>query len=408
MTKSIAESAEEIARRFNYWDPALNENPHAVLKQLRSQCPVAHSDELGGYWLITGYDEMRRVLADPASFSSRVLTLPPEGSPPLLVPETIDPPEHAKYRRVFTPYFTPRRAEALRERTRGIAIDLIERFVANGGGDFVADVAVPLPCTVFLDIAGLPVSDLEQLLDWKERFMRDGVSDDPEKRQYVAEHVMPALMGYFNKALDDRQAMGDERPDDLLTGLLTGELSEGVTMTRDEILNALLLLLAAGLDTVTAAIGMSMEYLARNPMVRREITADPALIPVATEEFLRYFSLVTNARQANSAARVGDVDIEAGDYVVVCGPSANRDERQFTGGEEVDIRRSPNPHLAFGAGPHRCLGSHLARMEMAVAFEEIHRLMPEYYITDGTSPQHRFGGVMGISELNLTVGSPAS
>lgn len=402
MTGDVAKFATDTAKNFNYWDPALNEDPYPVLGQLRSGCPVAHSEELGGYWLVTSYEGVRRVLADPVAFSSRVLTLPPEGSPALLVPETIDPPDHAKYRRVFTPYFSPRRIEELRERTRTIAVGLLHDYIANGGGDIIEGFAVPLPCTVFLEVAGLPLNDLAQLIEWKDLFMRDGVSDDPAKRQHVADHVMPAIRGYFNAALDNRQAMAGP-PDDLLTGLLKGELSDGVTMSRDEILNALLLLLAAGLDTVTAAIGKSLEYLATHPEVRHQLITDPGLVPGATEEFLRYFSLVTNCRQANTDATVEGVAIQAGEYVTVCGPSANRDERQFDNGEQVDILRSPNPHLAFGVGPHRCLGSHLARMEMTVAFEEIHRLMPEYSITPGTAATHHFGGVMGIANLHLTL-----
>lgn len=398
----------ELARTFNYWDHSLDENPYPVLARLRNECPVARSEELGGYWEVTSYEGVRQVFADAKSFSSRTLTLPPEGAPPLLIPETIDPPDHAKYRRVFTPYFSPRRVESLRERTREVAARLAADYVAAGAGDFVAAFAVPLPCTVFMEIAGFPTEDLAQLLEWKDRFMRDGVSDDAEKRQYVADHVMPAMMGYFNAALDAREAMSSP-PDDLLTALLRDEVADGKPMTRDEILNALLLMLAAGLDTVTATMGLAFEFLAQRPDVRRQLVGDTSLIPSATEEFLRYFSIVNTCRQANVDAEVEGVLIKAGDYINVSTTSAGRDERQFPNADEFRIGRTPNPHLAFGAGPHRCLGSHLARMEMAVALEEVHRVLPEYHITPGHSSTKHYGGVIGIDSLHLSIGeSPSS
>lgn len=399
------ESVRELARTFNYWDHELDDDPYPVLARLRNECPVARSEELGGYWEVTSYEGVRQVFADPTSFSSRTLTLPPEGAPPLLIPETIDPPDHAKYRRIFTPYFSPRRVESLRERTREVAARLATDYVAAGAGDFVAAFAVPLPCTVFMEIAGFPIEDLNQLLEWKDRFMRDGVSDDPVKRQYVADEVMPAMMGYFNAALDARETMSSP-PDDLLTALLRDEVADGKPMTRDEILNALLLMLAAGLDTVTATMGLSFEFLAQRPDVRRQLVADPSLMPSATEEFLRYFSIVNTCRQANTDAEVEGVLIKAGDYVNVSTTSAGRDERQFPNADEFRITRTPNAHLAFGAGPHRCLGSHLARMEMVVALEEVHRVMPDYYLTPGHKATHHYGGVIGIDSLHLSIGEP--
>jgi cytochrome P450 len=401
VTIEVPKTAEEVGRTFNYWDHDLDEDPYPVLKVLRTGCPVARSEELGGYWEVTSYEGVRRVFTEPATFSSRVLTLPPENAP-RLVPETIDPPDHARYRRLFTPYFTPRRATELREQTRQVAARLIEDFVAKGGGDIIADFAVPLPCTVFMELAGFPLSDLQQLIVWKDFFMHEMNSDDPVKRQYVAEEVMPAMMGYFGDTVDARLAMSSP-PDDLITGLITEEVSPGVKMTREEVLNALLLMVAAGLDTVTAVMGLSLELMAERPDLRKQIVDDPSLIPSATEEFLRYFSIVNTCREASADAEVEGVKISAGDFINVSTASAGRDEKQFPNADEVDIRRAPNPHLAFGAGPHRCLGSHLARMELAVAFEEIVRVMPDFVITPGTSPKHHYGGVIGIDSLELTI-----
>ncbi len=405
MTTEMPKTAEEVARTFNYWDHDLDEDPYPTLKLLRTGCPVARSEELGGYWEVTSYEGVRQVFTQPERFSSRVLTLPPETAP-RLVPETIDPPEHAPYRRLFTPFFTPRRASEMRARTREVAAKLVEDFAAKGIGDIVADFAVPLPCTVFMELAGFPLEDLEQLIIWKDFFMHESSSEDLEKRRYVAEEIMPAMMNYFGETVDARSAMSSP-PDDLITGLITEEVTPGVRMTRDEVLNSLLLMVAAGLDTVTAVLGLSLELLAKRPDIRQQIISDPSLIPSATEEFLRYFSLVNTCRQAVVDAEVEGVTIKAGDYINVSTASAGRDEKQFPHADEVDIRRAPNPHLAFGAGPHRCLGSHLARMELTVALEEIVRVMPNFVITPGTSPKHYYGGVIGITSLELTVSAAA-
>src|SRR5665213_1079013 len=160
-------SLDELARNFNYWAPQDDlDDLYGTLRDLRTGCPVAQSDQLGGFWVITTYEDARRVLGDPQTFSSRVLTLPPEGTLDRAIPESLDPPEHGPFRRVFTPWFSPHRVAEFRDRTRTEAAKLAARFVANGGGDFMTEFAVPLPCRIFLEMVGLPLEDLPQLLEW--------------------------------------------------------------------------------------------------------------------------------------------------------------------------------------------------------------------------------------------------
>jgi cytochrome P450 len=287
---------------------------------------------------------------------------------------------------------------------RETARALIEAFVANGGGDFVAAVAVPLPSTVFLDVLGLPKGDLDRLLVWKDAIMRDLIGDDPVKSEYAKTVMMPEFFGYFQEAIDARRAMEDP-PEDVLTGMIVGELplDGGRTMTDAEITNTLLLFVLAGLDTVTAALSLSVESLARDPALRQQLIDDPALMPNAVEEFLRYWSLVTTCRQANVDSVLQGQEIKAGDYVAICTAAASRDPKEFANPHELDFRRPDIRHLAFGAGPHRCLGSHLARLEMAIALEEVLRAMPDLAVAPGTVPKHHFGGVLGCDELMLAV-----
>ena len=401
-TQQTNDDLGELVRNFNMWDTSYDANPYPVLSRLQAECPVARSEALGGYWFVTSYEGVHDVFSNPAVFSSRNLTVPPLEEPLVLIPETIDPPEHTAYRRIFTPLFSPARMRLLEESARATARSLMEAFVADGGGDFMKAVAVPLPSTVFLDLLGLPKSDLDRLLMWKDAIMRDLIGDDPVKSEYAKTVMMPEFFGYFQQAVDARRAMEDP-PEDVLTGMIEGQLpiDGGRTMTDAEITNTLLLFVLAGLDTVTAALALSVESLATNPSLRQQLLDSPAVIPNAVEELLRYWSLVTTCRQANEDAVVGGQQIKAGDYVAVCTAAASRDPSEFENPHEIDFGRTNNRHLAFGAGPHRCLGSHLARMEMAIAIEELLRVLPSFGIAPGTTPKHHFGGVLGCDELFL-------
>lgn len=360
------------------------------------------SDALGGYWFVTSYEGVREVFTNPSIFSSRYLTIPPQ--PLVLIPESVDPPDQVASRHLFAPLFSPAQAKSVEQGTRATGRDLAVAFAKNGGGDCVERLAVPLPCTVFLRMLGLPLADLERLLVWKDAVMRDMIADDPERAEHARTVILPEMMGYFATAVDERRAMA-EPPDDVLTGMLAGKLDLDNTrpLTDDEVLNALLLFVVAGLDTVTAMLSLTIETLARRPDLRMQLVEDPSVVSSATEEFLRYWSLATNCRQANVDHTLLGAGIKAGDMVAVCTPAASRDPAEFSNPDVLDLRRQDNRHLAFGAGPHRCLGSHLARMEMIVALEEIHKAMPNYELAPNSKPTHHFGGVMGCDSLELVV-----
>jgi cytochrome P450 len=398
----ISTDIEELARTFNIWDPMLNEDPYPVLRELQAKCPVAHSEELGGYWFVTSYEHVHQVFSDPVTFSSRVLQIPPLDEPPVLIPETLDPPIHTAYRQVMAPTFSPRTIEGMEDEIRERVRSLLSDFVAQGGGDFVQKVALPLPSSVFLRILGLPWEDLDRMLAFRDALMRDLMSTDPAVVEHAQTVVLPATRQHLGEAISERRAM--ENPsEDLLTAMVTGNLAVdgGRTMTDEEIVNACFLLLAAGLDTVTAVLSKLVATLATRKDLLQQLIDDPALIPGAAEEFLRYWSLVSTCRQAKTDTVLAGAFIKAGDIVNICTPAASRDPHEFFNPDEIDFHRTPNRHLAFGAGPHRCIGSHLARAEITVTIQELISIMPSFDLDPDDPPVQRFGQVLGVDRLAL-------
>jgi cytochrome P450 len=395
---------EELARKFNIWDPALNEDPYPTLRDLQSKCPVAHSDELGGYWVVTSYEHVHQVFSDPATFSSRILQIPPPEEPPVLIPETLDPPTHTTYRHVMSPTFSPRAVEGLEQGIRERVRALLNDFVAKGGGDFVEEVALPLPASVFLQTLGLPWDDLDKMLAFRDALMRGMTSSDPAVVEHATTVVVPATSQYLMEAIAARRAI-ENPPDDLLTAMLSGELAldGGRQMTDEEIINACFLLVAAGLDTVTAVLSKAILTLATQKDLLQQLIDDPSIIPGATEEFLRYWSLVSTCRQAKTDTVLAGQAIKAGEIVNICTPAASRDPKEFPNPDEIDFRRAPNRHLAFGAGPHRCIGSHLARTEIRVTLEELISTMPAFDLDPEDPPVQRFGQVLGVDRLMIRV-----
>jgi cytochrome P450 len=252
---------------------------------------------------------------------------------------------------------------------------------------------VPLPCSAFLSLLGLPLSDLPAFLEIKDDIIR------PQKRKGVPMLPLPEatairaeggrrLYAYFERVIDERSA---ERRDDLTSSLVHAEI-DGEKLSRSEILDICFLLLIAGLDTVTATLGCSVAWLARHPEERRRLADDPQQIPAAVEELLRWETpVVAVPRIAKQDVTLHSCEIKQGEIVTFLLGSANTDGEHFREPDRVDFDRERNIHLAFGAGPHRCLGSHLARMELRVALEEWHRRIPSYEIRPGETPVYSLG-----------------
>ena len=285
-----------------------------------------------------------------------------------MIPLQIDPPDQRKYRKLLDPIFSPRKMTAMEDEVAELVNHLIDQFVERGEVDFAKEFSVPFPSQVFLTLLGLPLEELDTFLTMKDGIIRpDHVTGkhfgSPEASAYQ-QKIADSVYDYFDMVLDQREV---ERKDDLLSHFLDAEM-EGDRLTREDILDICFLFLIAGLDTVTATLDCMFSFLAQHPEQRQQLVDDPSLIPNAIEEMLRWETPVMGiARVAVQDTELNGCPIGAGDQVMIMIGSANTDEAEFPDADVVRFDREINRHLAFGGGIHRCLGSHLARMELRVA-----------------------------------------
>lgn len=375
-------------------DPASRANPQAMFKALREAGPVVDTGD-EGVLLVVGDAEVRHVLSHPEVFSSGIdaVTI---GQVRPLIPLQIDPPHHRNYRKLLDPIFAPRRIALLEDRTRSLVRELVAAVVDDGACNFHAAVAEPLPTTVFLQLLGLPVSRAEEFLRLKDGIIRPPVRTQEERIAYTAE-VGRRIYAVLQEAIDERM---EQRSDDFLSLFLDAEV-EGHRLTNDDVLDIGYLFFLAGLDTVTASLDCMLSYLARHPDQRRQIVDDPSLIQHAVEELLRWETPVQGVvRVTTEDSEIGGCPIGKGRVVNVMLGSANTDERSWDDVDTVDFEREGNRHIAFGGGAHRCLGSHLARMELRVALEEWHAAIPDYRVRDGVVLRYS-QGLRAVENLEL-------
>ena len=352
-----------------------------VWQELRAAGPIVHPR--GDLVVATSTEAVREALASPNLFSSN-----PEaayfGSDTGAIPLQIDPPDHVTYRKILDPLFAPRRMAQRKAEVEQLANELIDGFVERGSCDFITEFAVPFPSAMFLRLMGLPYDDLDAFLVAKEGMIRPE-GDDEESRRAQMEKTSAWIFSYFNTALDQKAA----DPAEDISSYLVALEAEG-RLTRAETLNILVLLIPAGLDTVTDTLGCSFAFLAQHPEHRRQLAEDLSLVPAAVEELMRYETPVPVVnRIAMADATLDGCPVTAKQKVRVLLASPNHDPEIYDDPDTVDFRRSVNRHNAFGGGVHRCLGSHLARLELQVAMNEWHRRIPEYRLEQGHQVRFR-------------------
>lgn len=371
--------------------------PQPMYKALRESAPVFRSPQAV---VLSRLADIEMALKRTDLFSSNMDAVDLGNLRPL-IPLQIDPPDHAKYRRILDPLFTPREMARREPQVAALVNDMIDRFADRGECDFHAEFAVPLPCTVFLQLLGLPLDDLDKFLEWKDGVIRpEGVADRYERHPNVTP-VAQQIYEYFERAIDDHIA--DPR-DDVLSAMIDLHFKEvgGSALTREELLDICFLFLIAGLDTVTDSLDCFFVYLARHPEHRRQLVEQPDILPHAIEELLRWETPVPGVvRVAMQDVEIGGCPISKGERVSPLLGAANTDPAEFADPELVDFNRNPNRHRAFGGGPHRCLGSHLARMELRVALREFHRRIPDYEIPAGTELKYT-AALRSVEALPLT------
>ncbi len=356
------------------FSPVCADAPHDVYAELLAQCPVSRHTGMFGNdaVVISRYEDVLWALKHPQVFSSKgVVDI---GGEYPLIPLSVDPPEHAKYRRLLDPEFSPRKMAELEDEMRKFVNEAIDVFIDRAECDFHEEFASPLPSTFFLALTGLPHEDLPMFLKWRDDTIRPDAATF-EEGERIRKAAGAAIEEYFESALDEKRRNPDDR---LFTRMVNGTV-DGRPLTRAEMLGACHLLLLGGLDTVTATLDCMIVYLARHPERRDALVADPSCIPHAVEELLRHQTPVMMVpRVLAQDHEMGGVQMKAGDSVTLLIGAANADVAEFEDWGDVRFDRETNRHLAFGGGPHRCLGSHLARLELRVALEEFHRRIPEY------------------------------
>ena len=349
---------------------------------MQRDCPVSWSDRYGGFWTITSYADVCAAEHDWDTFSvSPSMILPSFGTDRPLIPLDIDPPALTRFRQILLPFFTPQRMDTLLPRTREIAGQLLDDL-AYGEVVDASPYARLLPAMVFGEYCGFPMADAAQFDQWVDDIVFARTDDES-----IARSAATDVYDYFRSLIALRRS---EPGSDVISALLEADHAGG-PLDDDEMLDICYLLFVAGLETTAGAIRVALWHLAQHPEELALLAADPSLIPAATEEFLRALSPVqAMARTLRLDTRIGDVDMRAGERVVLAFGAANRDPDVFECPYEVRIDRSPNPHVAFGTGAHRCLGSNLARREVNVALEEFIRRFPRFELAE-PAPWHGVG-----------------
>ena len=384
---------EYFEHHYQSRHPDLTDNMWEVVEHLRQRCPVAHSDAkletlspVPGFWLLTRYEEIFKVLQDWQTFSSdsdvrasfgKLPQMPGDHKPPI----NNDPPIQRDFRRLLNPFLTPQVVAGYESESRRIATELIDSFIEDGHCDLVSQLARPFPPRMFFQVLFGIEDDAERVR--AAEFLRKHIWEPnaPDYMEVAAEYT--AWIEDFAAA---RRA--GPRRDDIIDALLYGEV-EGRPLTDDEIAGAIRILVNGGFGTTADATTAVMYKLVQHPELQDRLRKDPSLIPTVFDETIRLEPPILGmSRVCTRDVELGGQQLRAGDEVLMHYGAANRDPAEFDRPDEMDTNRPRNRHLSFGGGPHRCIGSNLARLNFRVMFEELLSRLDDIHITDGETARH--------------------
>jgi cytochrome P450 len=382
---------------YSPFDPEVIADPYPVYRQLRNHAPAYWSPEASS-WVLSRYDDVAAALIDPATYSSASGIFP---TPPgvdmtqLFLPMLImsDPPRHTQLRHLVSKAFTPRRIAGLETHIHTIVDDLLEQASNSGTWDFVSGFAGPLPAIVIADMLGVPREDRDRFRTWSTTL----IQSNPIRGEFgPGLDAAAALYEYFSTFLAERRA---HPRDDLMTALVQAEV-DGEHLSEEELLGFCLLLLIAGHETTTNLLSNSAVVLAQHPESRRQLMDNPALVPAAVEELLRYDSPVQGlGRTLTRQVDLHGQPMKAGDTVLLLFGSANRDDHAFPDADRFDINRRPERQVAFGRGIHFCLGASLARLEARIALQALLARHRDWDVDLDSAVRLRSGPIRGYVSL---------
>lgn len=355
------------------WNPL--ENSHQVNKDLRATCPVAHTDQLGGVWGIFKYQDILQVTKEMASFSNATPRHPDLPRPPL----EADPPAHTDIRKMLQPFFSRQRMIELEPKVRQLVIELLAPVIEGGEGDMIKDVANQLPTRTVLNFLNIPESDWSEVLQFSHDLFEASYGNKPE----LYENALKALNDYCFRIVKSRRENPLDPETDIMSRLLAGTV-DGQPTDDKMAIGVLNLLLTAGHETTIVSIGKITSYLAQNPEAQQQLRENLELVPKAVEEILRYDSTVPRMpRTVKKDVVIGGQELKAGEKVFLMFGSANRDEEAFPDADKVILDRTPNLHMVFGAGIHKCLGAPIALLELRLVFAELLSRTKSFEINGG-------------------------
>jgi cytochrome P450 len=361
-------------------------------KTLRDAGRVVFVD---GWFYLSHRDDVLAALRNPELFSSKK-AFDVLGAPLPLVPISFDPPEHTRFRKILQPFFSPHTLSEMLPSLQKQAIDIVAEIATKGECEVVADVAIPYPSQVFLTLFGLPLEDRDRLIAWKDSVI--ALADSPSLE---GADLTPALelFAYLTEAINERRANPGR---DILSQVLTGEDA----LDDAEVMGLSYLFVLAGLDTVTAAMSTALLELARNPGLRDALRADPDQMSVFVEEIVRLEPPAPMLPRVTTAeVTIGDITLPADTQVRLCIGAINRDDSDAISANDVVMDGKVHRHWGFGGGPHRCLGSHLARMELTLILGEWLQRIPEFSVEAGYEPKIVFpANTFALERVPLKLG----
>ena len=368
---------------FDILDGRFYDDPWETYRWLRNNAPIFW-DQKSKLWLASKHEDVSHISRHPELYCNRFGVRPRIAAPMSII--TMDDPEHATKRRLINKGFTPRMVSKLEAHVRDLANQIIDEIGEKGECDFVEDFAIHVPLIVIAELLGLDPSARMQLYRWSDVMMAgDGATDPDDPRLINAALAFGEYAGVVSAIARERRA----NPREDIISILTGAYEEGVLkadeqeLKNDELLNFLAVLVVAGNETTRNGISGGLMAFSRYPDQKRKLLENPELINSAVEEIVRYVSPVLSfVRTIEEDHEYKRQHLKKGQQILMLYQSANRDEDVFENPDEFDIARDPNPHLAFGIGPHFCLGANLARMEIRVVFQELLRRLPDIEAKD--------------------------
>ncbi len=397
---------DSLVYDFDFFaDPAMLEKGHERALEIAKEAPpIFWTPRHGGHWILAGHNAIFEACRDTDSFSNAFVSYEqiqgmiaalPEGAPKPMIPApiTYDPPHHAVYRSPLNKAFSPKVMATLKDSIRDLAVELLEEIKPKGECAFVEAVAEPMPVTIFLKMFGLPVErQLEYRQLVKEHFEANS-DKDSERMQKRLRQVADVMK--------DTILERKENPQDDIISLLWQSTFNGEPATLYDLENYAVMLFTAGLDTVVNGMALGAVHLARNPELQAELRANPEKVPQATEELLRRYTFTLPPRFAAKDMEFQGAPMKQGEMALLLLPSADLDASEYPQPEQFDLNREGKAHIAFGAGPHRCLGSHLARIELNILYEEMVKRLPEFRLNPDKPLNHHGGHVWGPDEVYL-------